>query len=119
MKHLLKYTIVDSETLTVVRSSVLDEALVEAEVVTYAVSPRLLLVVVVAEVLHDILVDVAQQHLALRQAEDCHRDEGDVRVGRLLVARVRLGRLGRYPVGLFIKGEKRLKNKKIGKMLFL
>ena len=81
-------------TLSVVRPTVLDETLVEAEIVTYTVTPRLLFVVIVTEIVHDVLVDVTKQHLLVVCAQDCHGDEGDVRVGRLVVVVGGQGSLG-------------------------
>ena len=80
--------------LSVVRSTVLDEALVQTEIMTYTVTPRLLFVVIVTEIVHDVLVDVAKQHFLILCAEDCHGDEGDVRVGRLVVVVGGQGSLG-------------------------
>ena len=80
--------------LSVVRPPVLDEAFVETEIVTYTVTPRLLFVVVVTEIVHDVLVDVGEQHFLFFGAQDGHGDEGDVGVGRLFVVVRGQGRLG-------------------------
>ena len=90
-------------TLSVVRPTVFDETLVEAEIVTYTVTPRLLFVVIVTEIVHDVLVDVTKQHFLVVCAQDCHGDEGDVGVGRLVVVVGGQGHLGGFletPEGL-------------------
>ena len=61
----------------------LQETVVEAEVVSYAVLPCRELLPVVAEPVHDELADSAQRQSFLRRLQDGHGDEGDVGVGRL------------------------------------
>ena len=62
----------------------LDEAVVEREAVSYRVLPALSVVVpVVGETAGDELVDVGQRRHPDRRALDRHRDQADVRVGRL------------------------------------
>lgn len=87
----------------------LHEAIVEAERVPDRVLPPLLILPVEREQIHDELVDLGQgEHLG-RRVLDRHRDQADVRVGRLRVgvaAPVRLvgprplqGRVGRVGLG--------------------
>ena len=71
-------------TRVVVVAGHLDEALVEAEVVSDGVLPALLVALVVREVLHDEFVDLAESHALLGAAADGHHDEGVVAVGRFL-----------------------------------
>lgn len=59
-----------------------DEAVVEREIVPYAVLPALLVFPIEGKLVHDVLVDAVQGDLLLRRCLDCHRDEGDIRVRR-------------------------------------
>lgn len=77
-----------------------EEAVVEAERVSYGVLPALLILPVEGEQVHDELVDFAEgEHLA-RRVLDGHRDEADVGVRGLgvgVISAVRLG-VGTRPV---------------------
>ena len=64
----------------------LDEAVVEAAVVSQGVLPALSVLPVVGEVVHDELVDVGERQHPLGGVVDGHGREGDVGVGRLGVA---------------------------------
>lgn len=61
----------------------LDEAIVEAEVVSDGVLPGGELGLVVREPGHDEVTDLTQSHSLLVRLQDGHGDEGDVRVRRL------------------------------------
>ena len=56
------------------------------------VAPGPFLVVIIWEVRHHVLVDVAEHQTAIWRSEDCQRDECDVRVRRLLARRRCYGR---------------------------
>ena len=73
----------------------LDEAVVEAEVVSQGVLPTLCVVPVVGEPLHDELVDLGEGQHPLRGVVDGHRGQRNVRVGRLRVP-VRVTRGSRH-----------------------
>ena len=73
----------------------LDEAVVEAEVVSQRVLPTLRVVPVVGEPLHDELVDLGEGQHPLRGVVDGHRGQRNVRVGRLRVP-VRVTRGSRH-----------------------
>ena len=73
----------------------LDEAVVEAEVVSQRVLPALCVVPVVGEPLHDELVDLGEGQHPLRGVVDGHRGQRNVRVGRLRVP-VRVTRGSRH-----------------------
>ena len=60
-----------------------DEAVVERQVVAYGVLPALRVVLEVGKALLDEVVDLVEGHHADGGALDGHRDQGDVRVGRL------------------------------------
>ncbi len=64
----------------------LDEAVVEAEVVPQRVLPPLRVAPVVGEVVHDEPVDLREWEHPLRAVPERHGSEGDVGVGRLLLA---------------------------------
>ena len=64
----------------------LDEAVVEAEIVSQGVLPPLRVLAVVGEVVHDELVDVGERQHLFGRVPQRHGRQGDVRVGRLLVA---------------------------------
>ena len=64
-----------------------DEALVEAEVVPDGVLPALLVPLVEGEPRRDVLVDLREGGPLVGGVLDGHRDEGDVRVGRLRARR--------------------------------
>ena len=67
----------------VARLAHLDEALVERQVVAYAVAPALVRArLIVGEVSDDPVVDLVEQDLAVELAQYGHRDERDVRVWR-------------------------------------
>ena len=57
-----------------------DEAFVETEVVSNAVTPGTLLVVVIRKVVHDVLVDVAENQLLFRRVQYSQRYESYVRM---------------------------------------
>jgi len=61
----------------------LDEALVEAEVVTYRVLPTLLVLAVIRKVANDELVDAVERQTLVGAAADRHHDHGVVAVRRL------------------------------------
>jgi len=62
----------------------LDEAFVEAKVVSDRVLPALPVVAVVWKVAYDEVVDAAEREAALRTAADRHHDHGVVAVRRLI-----------------------------------
>ena len=64
----------------------LDKAIIERQVVSERVLPPLRVLPVVRKPVHDELVNVWQGQHFFRRALDCHGSQGDVRVGRLLVA---------------------------------
>ena len=77
----------------------LDKAVVEREVVAYAVSPSGTSSPEVRVVVEYPLVDVAEDEFAFLGAEDRHRDDADVAVVRLgLVMRRLMTRLEQVPV---------------------
>jgi len=61
----------------------LDEAVIEGEVVSDAVLPGGKPLSVVGKPVHDELTDSAQGQALVRRLENGHRDEGNVRIGRL------------------------------------
>ena len=63
----------------------LDEAVVEAEIVSEGVLPTGGVVLVVGKVVHDELVDFGERKHFLSGMVDRHRCQGDVRVWRLAV----------------------------------
>lgn len=65
----------------------LHEAVVQAEIVPYAVLPALPVLPVVGEPVHDELVDPGERQPLLRRRVDRHRDQGDVGIRWLLVMR--------------------------------
>ena len=65
----------------------LDEALVEAEIVAYAVLPALLVALVVGKLAANELVDLRESEATRRRALDRHADQRHVRVRRLLQVR--------------------------------
>ena len=64
----------------------LNEAVVEGEVVAQRVLPFLRVLAVVGKLVHDELVDLAQRQHLLTGRLDGHGGQGDVGIGRLLVA---------------------------------
>lgn len=68
-------------------SRYLHEAVVQAEIVPYAVLPALPVLPVVGEPVHDELVDPGERQPLLRRRVDRHRDQGDVGIRWLLVVR--------------------------------
>lgn len=64
-------------------ASHLHEALVQTQIVPDRILPTLLVLAIVREALHDELVYAVERDLLVRRVLDGHRDEGDVRVGRL------------------------------------
>ena len=78
-----------------VLSGNLDEAVVEAEVVSDGVLPRRPSLAVVGELLDNVVTDFSQRQHLIGRLRYCHGDECDVRVGRfdiVLVADLRSGR---------------------------
>lgn len=61
-----------------------DKAVVQREVVANRVLPALFVVMVKWKAVHDELIDPAQRRALVRRVLDCHGDERDVAVGRLL-----------------------------------
>lgn len=55
------------------------------------VLPSLSVLLIVREALHDEPIDSVQGHFAIGRASDRHRNQSDVRVGRLLGRRQRRG----------------------------
>lgn len=74
----------------------LDETVVERQVVAQRVLPPLSVFPVVREAIHDELVDFTEGQHLLGTALDRHGRQGDVGVGRLLVA-VRVSPRTRHP----------------------
>lgn len=65
----------------------LHEAVIQAEIVPYAVLPALPVLPVVGEPVHDEIVDPGERQPSLRRRVDRHRDQGDVGIRWLLVMR--------------------------------
>lgn len=64
----------------------LDEAVVEAQVVSQGILPLVRVHAVIRKLVHDELVDLAERKHLLIAGLDCHRRQRDVRVWGLLIA---------------------------------